>query len=545
VTERVRADEGHHDNSVSRRAFMHRGLSAGALLFAPAALGRGMPHEVSKPLRSVATRVPTDPFTLGVASGEPTADGIVLWTRLAPEPLADDGLGGMAHHSVAVDWQLAEDPGFRRPVRTGTEHTDPATAHSVHVEVDGLAPAREYWYRFRVGHYQSPVGRTRTAPAATSLAPLFFASSSCAHWEHGYFTVYRHIANAAPDVIFCLGDYYYEGGPHYDPPLSAIVRTHVGRRCRSLSDYRRRHAQYKTDPDLQAAHAVAPWLVVPDDHEVENNWAGDHAYRPKDAHRFLTMRTAAYQAYWEHMPLRRASQPVGSHMQLFRTAKWGALATFHLLDTRQFRDAQACAGGEMPLCSPSRKETRTMLGAAQEAWLADGLTRSRARWDVLAQQVMFCSTARDFNGQGAMVPPDTVNVDCWDGYPAARDRLLSNVRAANLRNFAVLTGDVHNHWAADIPGLIDGLPMGAELVTSSVTSRGDGEPEPRWVPAAQRRHPNLHYWDGRRGWIAGHLTAERLRADYHVVQRVSTPFWPDSVAASFEMADGLPGLRRI
>jgi alkaline phosphatase D len=519
------------DSTISRRTFV-RGVGAGALL-------------AVRPLRSVATKLPADPFTLGVASGEPTADGIVLWTRLAPEPLAEDGLGGMPSHTFGVDWQLAEDAAFRRVVRSGTEFTDPATAHSVHVEVDGLQPARDYWYRFRSGHYQSATARTRTAPALTSLAPMFFASSSCAHWEHGYFTVYRHIANAAPDVIFCLGDYFYEGGPRYDPPLSAIVRTHVGHRCHTLRDYRRRHAQYKTDPDLQAAHAAAPWLVVPDDHEVENNWAGDHASRPKDQHRFIRMRAAAYRAYWEHMPLRHASRPNGSHMQLFRTVNWGALATFHLLDTRQFRDAQACASGVQPLCAPSPDAARTMLGAAQETWLADAFATSTARWDILAQQVMLTSTARDFNGQGAMVPPDTVNVDCWDGYPAARDRLLNNVRAANLRNFVVLTGDVHKHWAADIPGLIEGLPIGSELVTSSVTSSGDGEPEPRWVPDAQRRHPNLHYYDGRRGWIGGHLSTERLRADYHVVQRVSTPFWPDSVAATFEMVDGLPGMHRV
>jgi alkaline phosphatase D len=186
-----------------------------------------------------------------------------------------------------------------------------------------------------------------------------------------------------------------------------------------------------------------------------------------------------------------------------------------------------------------------MLGAAQESWLADGLSRSTARWDVLAQQVMLTPTTRDFNGAGEMVPPDTVNVDSWDGYPAARDRLLAAVRASKLRNFVVLTGDVHKHWAAEIPGLLDGLPIGAELVTSSVTSEGDGQPEPRWVTEARRRHPNLRYYDGRRGWIAGRLTTERLRADYHVVQRVSTPFWPDAVAASFEIADGVPGLHRI
>jgi alkaline phosphatase D len=287
--------------------------------------------------------------------------------------------------------------------------------------------------------------------------------------------------------------------------------------------------------------------VVPDDHEVANNWAGDHAVRRDDRPRFLAMRTAAYQAYWEHMPLRRTARPAGSHMQLFRSTAWGALATFHLLDTRQFRDRQTCATGKRPLCTASTDATRTLLGAAQESWLADGLTRSRPRWNLLAQQVMLCSTARDLDDHGAAVPHDTANVDSWDGYPAARQRLLDTVRAAGVRNLVVLTGDTHNHWAADIVpgGTLDGPPVGAELVTSSVSSRGDGEPEPRWVGEVQRRHRNLHYWDGRRGWISARLDNERLRADFHVVQRVSTPFWPDSVAASFELLDGSAGLRRI
>jgi alkaline phosphatase D len=328
-----------------------------------------------------------------------------------------------------------------------------------------------------------------------------------------------------------------------------LVRTHVGPRLHTLTDYRRRHAQYKTDPDLQAAHAVAPWLVVPDDHEVANNWAGDHAWRPKDQPDFPAMRTAAYQAYWEHMPLRRAQRPAAGHMQLFRTANWGALATIQLLDTRQFRSPQGCATRLPPnaaaLCVAVPDPNRTMLGTAQETWLAGQLQRSTARWDVLAQQIMLVPVARTRDDVGVVQPPGTVNVDAWDGYPAARRRLLDSVRAANVRNLVVLTGDVHWHWAADIPRPLDGVPMGAELVTTSVTSRGDGDPEPAWVPEALARQRHLHYWDGRRGWIAGRLTAERLRADYHVVARVSTPFWPDSVAASFEVADGVPGLRRV
>jgi alkaline phosphatase D len=236
-------------------------------------------------------------------------------------------------------------------------------------------------------------------------------------------------------------------------------------------------------------------------------------------------------------------------MQLFRTANWGALATIQLLDTRQFRSPQVCASRLPPnsaaLCVAVPDPDRTMLGAAQETWLGAALQRSTARWDVLAQQIMFVPVARTRDDLGFIQPPGTVNVDSWDGYPAARQLLLDSVHAADVRNLIVLTGDVHWHWAADIPGPIDGLPMGVELVATSVTSRGDGDPEPSWVPEALARQRHLHYWDGRRGWIAGHLNAERLRADYHVVQRVSTPYWPDAIAASFEVTDGVSGLRRI
>ncbi|MGQ0467532.1 MAG: alkaline phosphatase D family protein [Sporichthyaceae bacterium] len=525
----------------------------------------GPPGVAQQALGDVAGRLPArDPFTLGVASGDPTADGVVLWTRLAPDPLAEDGGGGMVARDVEVEWQLASDRQFRRVVRAGTATATAAEAHSVHVELEGLEPGRDYWYRFRAGSHLSPAGRTRTTPGPASLSPLEFVTTSCAHWEEGWFTAYRHIADSTPDLIFNLGDYLYE----YQSSLNRIrngdvrpiengkVRAHDGGRLRTLADYRRRHAQYKTDRDLQAAHRAAPWIVVPDDHEVANNWTGDWADRKSDRKHFAAMRAAAFQAYWEHMPLRRASRPTDTEMQLFRTLSWGRTAAFYVLDTRQYRSRLACAepqegDGDQLACLAQTEQadpSRTVLGMRQEAWLSDQMRQSTAVWNLLAQQIMVASKPRSVNADGSVLPHEAVTVDSWDGYPGARDRLLAAVQDAQLRNFVVLTGDVHSHWAADVHrdfGAAGLPPLGVELVTSSISTGGDGHPQPAWVRDSLRRHPYLRYWDGRRGWIRCRLDASSLRADFHVVPKVSRPWSPGPVAASFQLEDGQLGLRRV
>lgn len=250
---------------VDRRAFLTAAATAG-LLSSQAPISPASATSSSRTLR-------TDPFTLGVASGDPSSDGFVLWTRLAVNPLSGDGRGGMPARDVQVDWQVSVDERFSRIVESGTATARARDAHSVHVELKGLEPGRDYFYRFRSEGRISPTGRTRTTPTGETT-PLTFAVAACAHYEHGYYTAYRRLAEEEPDLVVFLGDYMYEYGPSGYTALAGRVRTHTPGKCQTLADYRLRHAQYKSDHDLQAAHAAAPWLVAFDDHEVENNWAG-------------------------------------------------------------------------------------------------------------------------------------------------------------------------------------------------------------------------------------------------------------------------------
>ncbi len=480
-----------------------------------------------------------DPFTLGIASGDPSPDGFVLWTRLAPDPLADDGHGGIGARTVDVAWEVAEDERFGRVVRRGTERAVPETAHSVHVEVGGLQPGREYFYRFRSGHHVTTNGRTRTAPAPGTLtSPLTMCFASCAEWEHGFFTAYRRIAEDEPGLILHLGDYQYELGHLQYPVASGIARPVEGGETVTLAEYRRRHAQYKTDPDLQLAHRTAPWLVVFDDHEVDNNWADEDPEKPEPG--FLERRAAAFRAYYENMPLRRTSIPRGPDMQLYRRVRWGALANLHMLDTRQYRDNQACAGYAGP-CGQESDPSRSITGHEQERWLLDGFATSRARWDLLGQQVMF---AENDSLDG---PVERTNMDAWDGYTASRDRITRGWLDAGVRNPVVLTGDVHEdvheHYASDLKKDYedpDGPVVGAELVTTSVTSGGDstdgeftGDPD----------NPHFRFHSDMRGYVRTRITATEIRADFRVLPYVSTAGAPAETRASFTIADRVPGLQ--
>ncbi|GAA0326796.1 alkaline phosphatase D family protein [Actinoallomurus spadix] len=489
----------------------------------------------------LASRTTGDPFTLGVASGDPTADGIVLWTRLAPRPLADGGLGGMPDRDVDVEWQLAEDERFTRVVRSGTATARPSWAHSVHVEPAGLRPGREYFYRFRTGGHLSPTGRTRTAPAPGTAPDLAFGVVSCSNYEHGYFTAYRRLADQQPDLVLHLGDYIYEYGPGgYENSTGTIVRSHTEHRCQTLAQFRLRHAQYKTDPDLRALHALAPWIAVNDDHEVENDWAGAHPGTSGRPH-FTQRKIAGYRAYYEHMPLRRSALPRGSGIRLHRRLAWGDLATFHVLDTRQFRDEQPCDDGLRAGCAARLAPGRTLVGSAQRAWLAAGLRASRTRWNMLAQQIFMAQ--HDYH----LGPGKEVVVDTWDGYTADRDRVLGDIAASGARNPVVLTGDIHCHYASDLLADFDDLDsrrIGVELVTTSVTSDGDGYDTPAALAAELAENPHIAYADQRRGFIAARLTPTELRADFHTLPYVTKRHAPSTVAASFTVADGTHRLSR-
>ncbi|GAA4537291.1 alkaline phosphatase D family protein [Pseudonocardia xishanensis] len=488
-------------------AFGRRTFVLGA---AAASLVASAPRALAAPVR--------DPFTLGVASGDPTPDGMVLWTRLAPDPLAADGLGGMPGRTVPVGWEIAEDEAFARVVQRGVADAVPDSAHTVHVEATGLAPGREYFYRFRAAGALSPAGRTRTAPAPGTLGALTTCVASCADYPVGWFTAYRRLAEDEPGLVLHLGDYQYE----YATPEGS-VRPVAGPETTALSGYRQRHAQYKTDPDLQAAHAVAPWLVVWDDHEVVDNWAG-RATEPG----FPERRIAAFRAYYEHMPLRRTSVPRGIDMQLYRRIGWGALATFHLMDTRQYRSDQACGDGMRVGCTARLDPSRSLPGVAQEAWLRAGLRSSGARWDVLGQQVFFAERARASDGAYAM--------DGWDGYAPSRDRVLAGF--ADVRNAVVLTGDVHTHWANE---LVRGdRVVGTELVSSSITSGADGDAAGDHPDL--RRNPHLRFRSNRRGYVRARYAADGVTADFRVVDAVTTPGAPVRTAASFVIPDRDPGL---
>ncbi|WP_102144576.1 alkaline phosphatase D family protein [Mycobacterium hubeiense] len=454
-----------------------------------------------------------DPFTLGVASGDPSPDGMVIWTRLAPNPLADDGLGGMPSRAVDVEWEVAADERFTRVERRGTTTATPQSGHTIHVELTGLRPGAEYFYRFRAHGHLSPPGRTRTAPAPRATDPLTICVASCSNYEQGFFTAYRGLAEEHPDLVVHLGDYQYE----YAAGTSGNVRHHVGPETVTLANYRQRYAQYKTDPDLQAAHAAAPWLPVFDDHELADNWADEVPGKPQPA--FLDRRAAALRAYYENMPLRRASLPRGIDMGIFRRVHWGSLATFHMLDTRQYRDDQPCAD-EISDCPERDDKARSLLGAQQERWLLNGFRQLHARWDLLGQQVFFAP----------LKTPRGFNPDAWDGYAANRDRIVAGMR--DVRNAVVLTGDVHSHWAAEVRA--DDTPVATELVTTSISSGGDGSGDDDAVPAD---NPHIHYHSNRRGYLRARITADELRADFRELPFVSRPGAPVHTGASFTVPD--------
>ena len=505
---------------LSRRTFVLSGLAtAGA---------------VALPLTAAQAAVPF-PFKLGVASGEPAADSVVLWTRLAPSPLNADGQGGMANADVTVDWQVSTTDTFGSLVASGSVTARYADAHSVHVVAGGLAPDAEYYYRFRAQGHLSPVGRTRTAPAAgTAGRDLVMAFASCAHYESGYYTAYRRMAEDRPDLILHLGDYIYEGGTG-----SGGVRAHAGAEIVSLADYRRRYAQYKSDPDLQAAHAVAPWLVVPDDHEVENNYADmvrNDSSPALTTAQWTARRTAAYRAYYENMPLRPSQAPTGNSIPLFRRVRWGTLATFHMLDTRQFRDDQACGDG-WKVCAAADSATRSLTGAAQEAWLLDGLAQHYGTWDILGQQVFF---ARQFDASGA------ASMDAWDGYRASRARIQQGWIDRSVRNPLVLTGDVHAAWANDLKAdYADGgsATIGTELVCTSITSGGNGSAATAIPNVAT--NPHLKFHSGLRGYVRTTISPAQVRADFRAVATVTEHGAAATTLKSFAILDGRPGLQAL
>jgi alkaline phosphatase D len=485
--------------------------------------------------KSDALKFADDPFSLGVASGDPWADSVVLWTRLAPDPLNG---GGMPAQQVPVKWEVSEDERMQKVIKSGTAMATPEFGHAVHVEVSGLKPATWYWYRFTVDAGASPIGRTRTAPAENARnEQLRFAFASCQHYEMGYYTAYKHLAAEDLDLVLHLGDYIYEGAP-----AEKRVRRHNSPEIKTLTDYRNRYALYKSDPLLKAAHAQFPWAVVWDDHEVDNNYAGLIPEDKQTRAEFEQRRTAAYQVYYEHMPLRRAVLKRGSRVEIYRRLNFGNLASFCMLDTRQHRTDQPCGDGNKPVCPESLNAQATMMGSEQEEWLMSGLKKSRARWNVMAQQVMM-GALRNTTGGEPRFP-----MDHWNGYPVARQRLLEFLRERKTTNPIVLTGDIHSNWVNDLKPEFyrDGSPVVAtEFVGTSITSGGDGADVRPTTAASLAENPHIKFYNGQRGYVRCRLTAEQWQTDFRVVATVSQADAPISTRASFVVTNGQPGARRV
>lgn len=512
---------------LSRRSFL-----AGGASFAAAAL---LSTRVAGAVARTGSFSNT-PFSLGVASGDPLPDGVVLWTRLAPRPLEIGG--GMKAEPIAVAWQIAEDEGMARIVQSGTATARPEWSHAVHVEVTGLRPGRWYWYRFTVGSEMSPKGRTRTAPPAEVLAArLRFAFVSCQHYETGLFTAYEHLAREDLDLVVHLGDYIYEGAAAADR-----VRSHLGGECFALDDYRLRYALYKSDPHLQAAHAAAPWIVTWDDHEVANNYAADRAAKPAQQADFLVRRAAAYQAYFEHMPLRRSALPKGPEMLLYRSLNFGRLAQFHVLDTRQYRTPQPLGDGNKAPTPVLLDPRATLMGDRQRDWLFAGLERSPANWNILAQQVMM---ARVDRAGGAEV---NYSMDQWPGYEFERRCVLRHFHEKRVKNPVVITGDIHSHWANELIADFDELDspvVGTEFVGTSISSGGDGAAAPKTHDHLLAENPFLKFFNGERGYVRCEVTPQAWRSDYQTVPFVTKPGAPLVTRASFVVESGRPKLNRI
>ena len=518
-----------------RRRFL-QGLGASALFTVAGALGS----------RSVwsAPVFSANPFSLGVASGEPLPDGFVIWTKIAPKPLERGA--GMPKRPVEVGWAVATDERMRKVVRKDVAIAPPELGHAVHVEVDGLEPARDYFYQFSIGSERSRIGRARTLPAAGAAVPqVRFAVAGCQRYEDGLFTAFRRIAAERFDFVVHYGDYIYERRVTRPGDVArTVVRVMPGDpdECYTLEDYRHRYSLYQLDPDLQAAHASAPFVMSFDDHEVVNNWAGDTAEDTPRSELFLLRRAAAFQAWYEHLPLRRAQLPRGADVQAYRRFLVGDLIAVNVLDTRQYRSPQACAQGPRVQadCAEALEARRTMLGSAQERWLYDGFRSAKARWTLLAQQVPVARSDR--NPDPNVFAP---SLDKWDGAVPARDRLFGAVESAKLRNLVVTTGDVHQNWAAELrKNFLDekSPTLGVEFISTSISSLGDGFDINDNYRKLLQQNPHMKFFNGQRGYVRHVVTPQRWQADFQVLDKVSVADGRVSTRKSFVVEDGRSGL---
>ncbi|MFD9611283.1 alkaline phosphatase D family protein [Streptomyces sp. NPDC059083] len=500
-------------------------------------------------------------FLHGVASGDPLPDGVLLWTRVTPTPEAVPGSG--LGPDVQVGWELAEDRSFARVVASGTTTASAASDHTVKADVRGLRPATAYWFRFTSGTAVSPAARTRTAPAADAAAPgVRFGVVSCANWESGYFSAYRHLAARGDlDAVLHLGDYVYEYATGAYPEAKYVVRQHEPRHeIVSLADYRTRHGKYKTDADLQALHAAHPVIAIWDDHEFANDaWSGGAENHTPGAEGAWAARVAAAkQAYFEWMPVRASTEGT-----VFRRLRFGRLADLHLLDLRSFRSAPAKTGS-----GTVDDPERSITGRAQLDWLKAGLAGSDAAWQLVGTSVMISPVA--FGALPAHLleplagllglPKEgiAVNVDQWDGYTDDRKELLGHLTARSIRNTVFLTGDIHMAWANDVPVKAATYPLSAsaatEFVVTSVTSDNLDDllhvaPGTLSVVAAgavkaANRHVKWVDMD-HHGYGVLDVTSARSQMDYYTVSDKADPAATAAWARSYRTLSGTQRVERV
>jgi alkaline phosphatase D len=488
---------------------------------------------------SAPPRLNDNPFTLGVASGDPAPDGIVLWTRLAPEPTDPSALGTQ---EIPVAWRVATDDRIRNVVAQGVAQARPDLAHSVHVEVSGLLPGRDYFYQFNVRDEESRVGHFRTAPAMNTMPnEVRFAFATCQDWPSGYYTAYRDMLRNDLDLVLHLGDYTYE---------YAIKRSNrrgnvpPGFRepCLDLRTYRLRHTLYKLDPDLQAVHAKFPFLAIWDDHEVANDYSGLAPEYGAPSPEFTARRAAAYQAYYEHLPIRLSVAQLYPELRIYRTLRYGRLVEFTMLDDRQYRTDNPCGDGESLRCDAALNGNYSMLGSGQEQWLYQTFARSTAQWNIVGQQLLLAELEH-FN-----IQPDWYWNDAWDGYPLARKRLLTEVVRASLSNPVFLTGDWHSTFVNDLK--IDfkdptAKTVATEFVTPAITSGGDSTPYGPYYAPMVPFNPHIKYYEGdRRGYFRATVTPGLMRVDLRFVTSVENPDGVGYANGSWIVEDGKPGAQR-
>ncbi len=481
------------------------------------------------------------PFTLGVASGEPLPNSVVLWTRLAPNPT----LGvSMPPVNVTLQWQVAKDKKMSQIVTRGETIATPELAHSVRVVVNRLEPNSWYWYQFKSGNEVSPIGRTRTLPALnTNPENLAFAFVSCQNYQHGYFNAYRHLAAEELDFVIHLGDYIYE---YANNPKKNRIRKHPSREAKDLDSYREFYALYRSDRDLQAAHAAFPFICTWDDHEVDNDYADLESQDFDSPEEFLLRRAAAYQAYYEHLPLRPFSRPQNEKMQIYRSFNWGNLASFYLLDNRQYRSDQPCdsngkGGGQLITQCPERFDrTRTLLGQKQERWLFDNLDRSPATWNVIAQQSLVAELQRKLDGEIAYW------TDGWDGYPIARQRILDFIENNNITNPVFIGGDIHSFWVTDLKSDFNdpnSKTIATEFVGTSISSNGISY---KRIAPLIKDYPYIKFFESRlRGYVKCNVNNERWLTDLRAVNTVKYPRSTIKTLASFVVENGRVGARQV